>query len=204
MCPKTQNWGRMRSCTSNRRSWGWTSWLDVHPRFSKLFQALLSNNPSSFWCRKWLFTVYAILHTIQSAISCNLSISHLTITTDSMISTLFPGSIHPLRFKEGNSASPRPKGGPWTNKTSTFSGMAFGAITGQIQLVKLEPFPRGWKIQENWNHHLEILQHFLFPYLQGGLIKKLNHTRGCCICRLCNADHRIESGEQWWLFSREM
>ena len=89
-------------------------------------------------------------------ISCNLSISHLTITTDSMISTLFPGSIHPLRFKEGNSASPRPKGGPWTNKTSTFSGMAFGAITGQMQLVKLEPFPRwGWNIQENWNHHLE-------------------------------------------------
>lgn len=155
MCPKTQNWGRMRSCTSNRRSWGWTSWLDVHPRFSKLFQALLSNNPSSFWCRKWLFTVYTILHTIQSAMYlatwCNLSISHLTITTDSMISTLFPGSIHPLRFKEGNSASPRPKGGPWTNKTSTFSGMAFGAITGQMQLVKLEPFPRrGWKIQENW------------------------------------------------------
>ena len=40
---------------------------------------------------------------------------------------------------------------------------------------------------------------FLIPLSAMWIDKKLNHTRGCCICRLCHADHLeemyLESGE---------
>ena len=45
--------------------------------------------------------------------------------------------MHPLRFSEGSKASPRPKGGPWTSRTSTFEGMAWpGLLPAYTQTVE--------------------------------------------------------------------
>lgn len=152
-------------------------------------------------------TVYC-LHTFQPAISCNLYISHLTITTDSMISTLFPGSIHPLRFKEGNSASPRPKGGPWTNKTSTFSGMAFGAITGQMQLLilvqvkyvcQIGTLPQvGVRIQEHWKPPPRHPAKFCIPVSATWIDQKPSSYKRLPYLQALQRRSfwRIESGEQ--------
>ena len=77
------------------------------PSFSKPFYLIIH---LLFDVENDCLRFYAILHTIQSAISCNLSISHLTITTDSMISTLFPRLHTSSPFQGGQQCIPTSQG----------------------------------------------------------------------------------------------
>ena len=88
-------------------------------------------------------------------------------------------AMHPLRLREGSKASPRPKGGPWTNRTSTFEGMAWA---GSLSTRLLKHIQTYWSIQRmaqwpidthlsrkniiRYNQHIGLLVSFRYKHCE--------------------------------------